>query len=375
MKNNKKGFTLIELLAVIVILAIIALIAVPTIMGIINKANKSAFKDTAYGIIDAAELYFAEQQLELNGLEYSKTFDLATDVNVEGGLHLKGEVPKNGKVKINEEGRVSLALDNGRYCITKGYFHQDITITEDYETCDLVATTLSDLTTTDDACLTSAEEGACVGKLFTIQVNSNETKDFYVYSDDGKTVKLIMDRNLGENVEWISAEDYINTYGNVESTCNSDSGICNDLGPITALTYLNAQTSTWKNIEPIESLTQNNNKNGTVGSGYQKLVIENGTGKLISENGAITTTLKGVMRARLINVPELSKLANNGVLPDYVYANTSGQDYFAHWSIHAYPQQAEFVFCVKVENGTGTYVGLRLVPYVAGVRPVIQLSK
>ena len=58
MKKNKKGFTLIELLAVIVILAIIALIAVPVILNIIDKANKSAFKDTAYGIISAGEYHW-----------------------------------------------------------------------------------------------------------------------------------------------------------------------------------------------------------------------------------------------------------------------------------------------------------------------------
>jgi len=53
MKRNKNGFTLIELLAVIVILAIIALIAVPVILNILDKSNKSAFKDTAYGIVSA----------------------------------------------------------------------------------------------------------------------------------------------------------------------------------------------------------------------------------------------------------------------------------------------------------------------------------
>ena len=56
MKKRKTGFTLIELLAVIVILAIIALIATPIILNIIEKARKEAFKDTAYGIINAAEL-------------------------------------------------------------------------------------------------------------------------------------------------------------------------------------------------------------------------------------------------------------------------------------------------------------------------------
>ena len=58
-RTRKKGFTLIELLAVIVILAIIALIATPIIVGVINDAKKNAFKDTAYGIIEAGKLYYA----------------------------------------------------------------------------------------------------------------------------------------------------------------------------------------------------------------------------------------------------------------------------------------------------------------------------
>jgi type IV pilus assembly protein PilA len=56
----KKGFTLIELLAVIVILAVIALIATPIILGIIDDTKKSAFKDSAYGISQAAKNAFVE---------------------------------------------------------------------------------------------------------------------------------------------------------------------------------------------------------------------------------------------------------------------------------------------------------------------------
>ena len=65
--KTMKGFTLIELLAVIVILAIIALIAVPVVMNIITKARKSAFKDSAYGIIEAGKLYYADKLLETEG--------------------------------------------------------------------------------------------------------------------------------------------------------------------------------------------------------------------------------------------------------------------------------------------------------------------
>ena len=60
MKKRTKGFTLIELLAVIVILAIIALIAVPVILNIIDKANERTFKDSVYGVLNAAEYYYAQ---------------------------------------------------------------------------------------------------------------------------------------------------------------------------------------------------------------------------------------------------------------------------------------------------------------------------
>ena len=91
MKKQSKGFTLIELLAVIVILVIIALIAVPVIMNIINSANKSAFKDTAYGIINAGELYFAEQQLDVNGMREDTTITLPDTTEQ---LQIKGDVPE-----------------------------------------------------------------------------------------------------------------------------------------------------------------------------------------------------------------------------------------------------------------------------------------
>ena len=123
---------MIELLAVIVILAIIALIAVPVIMNIIDKANKSAFKDSAYGIINAGELYFAERQLEPNGMLQDEVFDLSNMTEME----LKGEIPE-GKILITKEGKVALAVKNNRYCITKGIDDVDVTIIEDYETCEL----------------------------------------------------------------------------------------------------------------------------------------------------------------------------------------------------------------------------------------------
>lgn len=65
MKKNKKGFTLIELLAVIVIIAIIAMISFPIINNIIRKAREKAFLDTAYGVLEGAEWYYAKNNLEI----------------------------------------------------------------------------------------------------------------------------------------------------------------------------------------------------------------------------------------------------------------------------------------------------------------------
>jgi len=176
-QKRNKGFTLIELLAVIVILAIIALIAVPVIMNIINKANKSAFKDTAYGVISAGELYFAEQQLDPNGMQEDVSIKLPDDTNTLG---LKGEVPE-GSITITKEGKTSLAIQNGRYCITKGFDDTDVTVTEDYEECKNPG--VSSIMTSENTCVTS---GTCsqaeinAGILVNVKVNATQNYDFYV---------------------------------------------------------------------------------------------------------------------------------------------------------------------------------------------------
>jgi len=394
MKKNK-GFTLIELLAVIVILAIIALIAVPVILNIIDKSNKSAFKDTAYGIISAGELYFAEKQLDLNGMETEKTFNLPGDANVEGGIEIKGTVP-TGTLKVNTEGKTSLAVSNGRYCITKGYDDTDITITEDLEQCGVsndednvtdntgstgektlseLATTSTELVVTSvDACAIS---GTCeVGTAFAIKVNEEETYKFYVIADDGEKVTLIMDRNLGDRVAWVSKTDYnddtnYGTYGN------------NNKGPTTVLNYLNSQinsqTSTWDNIDPIEEYTYDNNLNGTTNTyGYQKLTITNGVGILTSQDGTIETELEGTMRARLLTYEEASTLKtnNNETMPTWLYENLSISNTtdapFGYWVLTAFPSDSSYG---RAMNCFGFSFNNVAYETHFGARPVIELTK
>lgn len=124
MKKNTKGFTLIELLAVIVILAIIALIAVPVIMNILTKSRQSAAEDTAYSVLNAAELYYAEALLDNPTEAFANTtFNFPADANVEGGVQLKGTVPTAGAVVVDKNGvaAISGSLEiNGLTCTQTG---------------------------------------------------------------------------------------------------------------------------------------------------------------------------------------------------------------------------------------------------------------
>ena len=75
MRTNKKGFTLIELLAVIVILAIIALITVPVVINIINNAKKGAAEDSTYGVMEAAKLFWVQNNVENTETTVTLTYD------------------------------------------------------------------------------------------------------------------------------------------------------------------------------------------------------------------------------------------------------------------------------------------------------------
>ena len=123
--KSKNGFTLIELLAVIVILAVIALIATPIIVGVINDAKKNAFTDTAYGVAEAAKLYYAGQFD--NDAFAGKTFDFTENVDE---LKLSGKKPSSGMLQIDKNGNSFLAISDGTYCAVKNSGQSRITVTQ-----------------------------------------------------------------------------------------------------------------------------------------------------------------------------------------------------------------------------------------------------
>ncbi len=124
---KRKGFTLIELLAVIVILAVIALIAVPIILNIVNKSKKSAFLDSAYGLVESAKLLYAESILD-GGLSEEKTFSF--DSGKPEGLNYSGESPKGGIVVLTPNGEISIAIHDNEWCAVKGFLDQEVRLTK-----------------------------------------------------------------------------------------------------------------------------------------------------------------------------------------------------------------------------------------------------
>ena len=129
--KKKYGFTLIELLAVIVVLAVIALIATPTILGVIDKAKKGSLQDSAYGLVQAANLYYAQYS---NGK--TVRFDIEDNkitTDSKNKLNYKGSI-KNGTVLINNKGEITVCINDGKHAAYKNYKDTKVTVV-DSKTC------------------------------------------------------------------------------------------------------------------------------------------------------------------------------------------------------------------------------------------------
>ena len=128
----KKGFTLIELLAVIIILAVIALIATPVVLNVVEEAKVKADRNSVYGLVDAAKLYYAESLLDTDKKAYTNG-----TTNVLDKLVISGEGPESGKIFINDKGQSAIAVVYGKVCFTKNFNDNDLTESDDIENCDI----------------------------------------------------------------------------------------------------------------------------------------------------------------------------------------------------------------------------------------------
>ena len=79
-----------------------------------------------------------------------------------------------------------------------------------------------------------------LGTSYTCNVGDGP-RTFYVLEDNGDSVSLIMNENIGSTVAWITQEDY-EAAGGTQWSSNTDR---NSFGPITVNNYLKEQTSSW----------------------------------------------------------------------------------------------------------------------------------
>ena len=216
----KKGFTLVELLAVLVILSIISLISFLIVGNTINTSKNELSEIQIDNIIDAAKVYYLKEGLEEENIDNSIT---ETCVNlkylIDNGYIDNVEI-KDLATKENITASVKIEYSNNKY---KYKF-----VEGECSACKLVDGELN-------------KEGT----KYSCEVKPGTSYNFYVLSknNDG-TTNLIMDRNI--------CEDGTPTDPNKENKClvaYNSSGDAADVGPLTAMTYLNNATSTWENID------------------------------------------------------------------------------------------------------------------------------
>ena len=122
-KVKSKGFTLIELISVIILMGVIALITVPIIKDTIESAREKNFKNSALGLIEAANEYYLNSKLTGDYFEEIE-FKVNNGKMVSGDkeLSFNGKVPVGDSyVKIKSNGDVAINITDGEFYAVKDY--------------------------------------------------------------------------------------------------------------------------------------------------------------------------------------------------------------------------------------------------------------
>ena len=150
----------------------------------------------------------------------------------------------------------------------------------------------------DIVCLSGTKEDISkyeIGDIFTCKVNSSKSYDFYLFGKNTSQNKynFILSENINDDgeivysntknkglVEWISQEDYKKAEG-ADLEQFEDGGPCQygnmcsmyNVGPLTALAYLNKVTKDWTNVEYINEEYKSYNYTINL-TGYARLAKE-----------------------------------------------------------------------------------------------------
>jgi len=211
---KRKGFTLIELLAVIIILAVIALIATPIVLNVVNEAKKQANKNSVYGLLDAAKLYYADSMLD-----ETKKQNVNGTTNVIDIMSVTGDKPDSGKIYINNKGQTALAVVYDEVCYTKNFNDNDITESEDIENCNVTVEGANPWTTEEVTQTLNLKEGYtsykyCTGENCTPETVATDTTTVTLPDGEKSQVCVIYVKEDGsESEKECSAPVMIDTKG------------------------------------------------------------------------------------------------------------------------------------------------------------------
>ncbi len=214
-----------------------------------------------------------------------------------------------------------------------------------------------EIMTSTDTCINNSTK-CSNGTLVTVKVNDTTSYDFYVIDDTKKELTLIMDRNLGGKVEWIAQEDYEAGGGKYWDKSYGK----NNIGPLTALNYLENLTKGWTNI-PSYDYTLEDDKPDSSGKTVRYQPIE-----------------RRNVRARMLTYTEAHNhgcTGSSSTCPKYLYENLSSsntdQQPYMYWLSTACSDFDYASFNVRY----GGYVANRFVKDAksGGIRPVIKISK
>ena len=122
--KKRNGFTLVELLGVIVILAILSLITIPIISNVINDIRIKALKNSAYGLIEASQLYYA--QYGSSNIRFDINNNKVSSSDTDNLISYKGSI-KTGTVILDKKGSVTVCITDGKNSAYKNYNETKVT--------------------------------------------------------------------------------------------------------------------------------------------------------------------------------------------------------------------------------------------------------
>ncbi len=217
-------------------------------------------------------------------------------------------------------------------------------------------------------CYKTKTSGSCpAGTIIKYKVNDTTIVNFHVMFDKGTTMIMQSQRNLANNVSWITKGDYEDS--TLSGTCDYTYGTCTNKGPLTAITLLEKVTSTWTNVdEQTYTMGKTNDRytqcSGEANCNENSYTWESRKGKarMITFQEAITLGCTQDEKScpiwmfnYLVDSTKYGGTVNDNGSHHYLTMNTSGY-YTAAWGI-----QKNGILYYAAGNG--------------GIRPVVVVSK